>query len=168
MVTLDYRTNNPRWGWSGIKFENWESYSFTLGYLSNPDHYKNKYPYAHNANISVHIEGNNEQGAWDKEGRIHYYGSLSSLKDTFDDLYACSSAGTGKIIRRMNSNGYILSLINDYDFKVQTCAGYTTADVFPPEAEVVKNRLRRHLMNKHLTNSQINACVDNFAEGYNL
>lgn len=168
MVTLDYRTNNPRWGLSGMKFENWESYSFTLGYLSNLDHYNNKHPYASNANISVHIEGNNQQGAWDKEGRIHYYGSLSSLQDTFDDLYACSSAGTGRIIRRINSNGYILSLINDYDFKVQTYVGYTTADVFPPKVEVVENNLRRHLMNKGLTNSQINACVDNFIEGYNL
>lgn len=129
MVKLDYRTNNPRWGLRGMKFENWESYSFTLGYLSNPNHYNNKHPYAHNANISIHIEGNNEQGAWDKEGRIHYYGSNSSLRDTFDDLYACSSAGTGRIKRRINSNGYILSLINDYDFEVQTYVGYTTAQV---------------------------------------
>lgn len=168
MVKLDYRTNNPRWGLRGMKFENWKSYSFTLGYLSNPNHYNNKHPYAHNANISIHIEGNNEQGAWDKEGRIHYYGSSSSLRDTFDDLYACSSAGTGRIKRRINSNGYILSLINDYDFEVQTYVGYTTADVFPPEVEVVENHLRRHLMNKRLPNSQINACVDNFMAGYNL
>lgn len=45
MVKLDYRTNNPRWGLRGMKFENWESYSFTLGYLSNPNHYNNKHPY---------------------------------------------------------------------------------------------------------------------------
>jgi hypothetical protein len=83
-------------------------------------------------------------------------------------LYACSSAGTGRIKRRINSNGYILSLINDYDFEVQTYVGYTTADVFPPEVEVVENHLRRHLMNKRLPNSQINACVDNFIAGYNL
>jgi len=44
MVKLDYRTNNPRWGLRGMKFENWESYSFTLGYLSNPNHYNNKHP----------------------------------------------------------------------------------------------------------------------------
>lgn len=168
MVKLDYRTNNPRWGWRGMKFEDWESFSFTLGYLSNPDHYNNKHPYARNANISVHIEGNNEQGAWDKEGRIHYYGSLSSLRDTFGDLYACSSAGTRRITKRINSNGYILSLINDFDFEVHTYPGYTTADVFPPEAEVVENHLRRHLMNRRMTNSQINACVDNFVAGYNL
>lgn len=168
MVKLDYRTNNPRWGWKGVKFDNWESYSFTLGYLSNLAHYDNQHPYARNANISVHIEGNNEQGAWDKEGRIHYYGTERSLQATFSDLYACSSAGTGRITKRINSNGYILSLINDYDFRVQTYIGYTTADVFPPDVEVVENHLRRHLMNKRLTNTQIDACVNCFIDGFNL
>ena len=168
MVQLDYRTNNPRWGLKGMKFESWESYAFTLGYLSNPDHYDNQRPYDANSDISIHIEGNNEQGAWDKEGRIHYYGTLTNLQNTFDDLYTCSSAGTGRITRRINSNGYILSLINDFDFEVRTYPGYTTADVFPPEVEVVENHLRRHLMNKRLTNTQIDTCVNCFVEGYNL
>lgn len=168
MVTLDHRTNNPRWGWAGMLFSNWESYSFTLGYLSNPDHYDNISPNAHNADISIHIERNDKQGAWNKEGRIHYYGSLSRLRDTFDDLHACSSAGTGRITRRINSNGYILSLIDDYDFEVRTYAGYTTADVFPPEIDVVENNLRRHLRNKRLTDSEINACIDSFIDGYDL
>ena len=57
MIQLDYRTNNPRWGLTGIQFTSWESYSFTLGYLSNLVHYDKKYPHAPNANISVHIEG---------------------------------------------------------------------------------------------------------------
>lgn len=56
MVKLDYRTNNPRWGLRGMKFENWESYSFTLGYLSNPNHYNNKHPYAHNANDEQSVD----------------------------------------------------------------------------------------------------------------
>ena len=42
MVVLDYQTNNPRWGWSGIEYSSWENYAFCLGYLSNIDHYKNK------------------------------------------------------------------------------------------------------------------------------
>lgn len=87
-------------------------------------------------------------------------------KPTYISLF--SSAGTGRITRRINSNGYILSLINDYAFEIKTYAGYTTADVFPPEFEVVENHLRRHLMNRCLTNSQINACVDTFVAGYNL
>ena len=168
MVKLDYRTNNPRWGWRGVKFSNWENFSFTLGYLSNPAHYTNISPHFDEEDISIHIEGNNEQGAWDKEGRIHYYGSLSRLAANFNDLYACSSSGVGSITKRINSNGYILSLINDFDFEIKTYVGYTTADVFPPSAEIVESRLRRHLMNKRLDNSHINSCIDSFVSGYNL
>lgn len=168
MVRLDYRTNNPRWGWKGVRFDNWESYSFTLGYLSNLAHYDNIHPYSRNANISVHIEGNNEQGAWDKEGRIHYYGTENSLQTTLVDLYACSSAGNGRITRRINSNGYIRSLITDYDFQVQNYTGYTTADVFPPDVNIVVNHLRRHLIDKRLTNTQIELCLNNFFDGYNF
>lgn len=168
MVQLDYRTNNSRWGLRGVRFDTWQSYSFALGYFSNRRHYYNLFPLADDAKISIHIEGNNEQGAWEKEGRIHYYGTKKSLEDTFADLYNCSSAGTGKITKRINSNNYILSLINDYDFQVKTYAGYTTADIFPPDAEVVKNHLRRHLMNVRLTNTQIDDCVNSFMEGYNL
>lgn len=168
MVILNYKTNNPRWGISGLEFQNWESYSFTLGYLSNPNHYYKLYPNSPRADISLHIEGNNEQGAWDKEGRIHYYGPLSNLANTFEDLFACSSAGTGNITRRINSNGYILSLINDYSFKIRMYRGYTTADVFPPELEIVENNLRKHLMNLGLKNTQINLCLGIFYDGYNL
>ena len=168
MVTLDYRTNNPRWGLRGVYFKNWESYSFTLGYLSNPNHYNNLNPYDRNADISIHIEGNNEQGAWDKEGRIHYYGPINKLRNTFEDLYECSSAGTGRINKRINSNGYILSLINDYNFEIRTYTGYTTADVFPPDVMVVENNLRCHLINRRLTDTQIDSCIDCFAQGYNL
>lgn len=168
MVTLNYKTNNPRQGIRGVEFQNWESYSFTLGYLSNPEHYYNLYPNSPRAQISVHIEGNNEQGAWDKEGRIHYYGELFDLKNTFEDLFACSSAGTRNITRRINSNGYILSLINDYNFEVRMYRGYTTADVFPPELEIVKNSLRKHLTDLRLTNKYINICLNKFHQGYNF
>ena len=168
MVKLDYRTNNPRWGLKGICFESWESYSLTLGYLSNPDHYNNLHAYSRYANISLHIEGNDEQGAWNKEGRIHYYGRLSALRINLEDLDACSSAGTGRITRRINSNGYLLSLINDYDFEVRTYAGYTTADVFPTDREDIEAELRRQLLNKRLANSQINECINMVNRGYNL
>lgn len=168
MVTLNYKTNNPRWGKCGIEFQNWESYSFTLGYLSNPEHYVNFQPNSPNADISVHVEGNNEQGAWDKEGRIHYYGTLSYLKNTFEDLFNCSSAGTGNITKRINSNGYILSLINDYNFEVRTYIGYTTADIFPPELEIVENNLRKHFRNLRLGKTHINTCLEVFYDGYNL
>lgn len=168
MIKLNYKTNNPRWGLCGLEFQSWESYSFTLGYLSNPEHYVNVRPVSLNADISLHIEGNNEQGAWDKEGRIHYYGALSDLKNTFEDLFSCSSAGTRNITRRINSNGYILSLINDYNFEVKTYSGYTTADVFPAELEIVVNNLKRHFINLDLSNTNINKYINIFYDGYNL
>ncbi len=97
MITLDYRTNNPRRGLRGIVFQNWESYSYTLGYLSNLNHYVNFEPHHHNADISLHIEKNDAQGAWDKEGRIHYYVAIEDLENTLCDLFDCSSAGTRDI-----------------------------------------------------------------------
>ena len=43
MITLDYRTDNPRWGTSGIKYSTWGDFAFALGYLANEIHYRNKY-----------------------------------------------------------------------------------------------------------------------------
>ena len=42
MITLDYRTNNPRWGTSGMAYASWERFAFALGYLANEAHYRNK------------------------------------------------------------------------------------------------------------------------------
>lgn len=168
MVKLDYRTNNPRWGWRGIRFASWESYSYTLGYLSNPNHYNNLHPYRDGTNISIHIEGNDEQGAWDKEGRIHYYGSEHILRTELADLYNCSSAGTGRITKRINSNGYVLSLITDYGFVTRSYMGYTTADVFPPDISTVKGSLERYLFDNRLTQHQIDRCMVAFNTGYYL
>lgn len=168
MVKLDYRTNNPRWGLKGIKFCSWESYSVTLGYLSNPFHYSNLYPVSQYANVSLHIEGNDEQGAWDKEGRIHYYGRLSDLKTKFEDLANCRSAGNGRITCRINSNGYILSLINDHNFKVVKCEGHTTANIFPSEKNSIETSLIQALKCHRLPYVQIKACVKHFNNGYEI
>lgn len=143
-------------------------YTYILGYLSNPAHYKNLNPYGANAKISVHIEGNNEQGAWDKEGRIHFYGKEDYLQLQLEPLYNCCSAGNGTITKRINSNGYILSLINDYGFTTKMYMGYTTAEVFPPDVAIVEAELRRHLSFKRFTASEINSCMNDFYQGYNL
>ena len=168
MITLNYKTNNPRWGLSGIEFQNWESYSFILGYLSNPQHYKNLYQKSSRATVFVHIERNDRQGAWNKEGRIHYYDSLNNLRSHFYDLYACSSAGVGNIVRRINSNGYILSLIEDFNFEIYTYSDHETADVFPPEINVVEDCLKLYLTTMSFTNSNIKKCLGNFYNGYDF
>lgn len=128
MIQLDYQTYNPRWGWSGIVYSNWECYAFALGYLANLQHYRNA-----GGLVEVHIEQNDEQGAWGREGRIHYYGLDIYLENNFPDWYRCKSAGNGSISCRINSNSYIYSLAEDYGFAVKTYQGYTTADIFPPE-----------------------------------
>lgn len=168
MITLNYKTNNPRWGLSGIEFQNWESYSFILGYLSNPEHYRNLNKNSLRANVSVHIEKNDRQGAWDKEGRIHYYDSLDSLEYYFYDLYLCRSAGVGNIVARINSNGYILSLINDYEFEICTYFGRETADVIPSQIGKIEDHLRKNLIFIGLSVSDIKICIEKFYDGYSF
>ncbi len=168
MICLDYQTYNARWGLRGMKFQNWQSFSFTLGYLSNIAHYTNVQPAYKNASISIHIEGNNEQGAWEKEGRIHYYGDINVLKAIFVDLYDHSSAGTRNITRRINSNGYILSLIYDFGFEIVTYTGYTTADVFPADPKSIRDCLQNHLLGERMTITQINDCLQWFDKGYEM
>ena len=144
MIQLDYQTNNSRWGWSGIEFITWDEYVKVLGFLANEDHYRNMNGGRRSLwtdSIELHVEKNDKQGAWGKEGRIHYYGADTPIKVEFPELYACKSAGNNGITYRINSNDYMYSLVYDYRFKLKTYVGYTTADIFPPNNayEVVWN-----------------------------
>lgn len=165
MVQLDYQTDNPRWGVRGIKFSSWQSYSFVLGYLSNPAH-NEELSRSHSADISMRIERNDKQGAWNKEGRIHFYGDDAKLKSALRDLYDHSSKGVGRVTKRIDSNGYILSLIEDYGFELCPRAGYTTADVFPPKDDSVESRLKRYLDGMDLPRPLIGECLRCFEEGF--
>lgn len=168
MVKLNYKTNNSRWGIRGIEFKDWKGYSFTLGYLSNLEHYNNVY---RPSLISIHIEANDEQGARTKEGRIHYYDTLNHLEDTFKDIFNtlddCTSSGNGKITRRINSNGYVKSLIEDYDFVVIKRKKGKTKDVFPmSEVEIIKNKLKGYLEENDCEENEIEECLVKFDDGY--
>lgn len=167
MVQLDYQTINPRWGLRGIKFSNWQNYSFILGYLSNPAH---NYELHHSlsADISMRIERNDKQGAWNKEGRIHFYGQASKLGSVLKDLYDHSSKGVGRVTKRIDSNGYILSLIDDYGFELCPRTGYTTADVFPPNDDSVVRLLEHNLLDMNLPNDIIDDCLNSFDDGFNF
>lgn len=136
MIQLDYKTDNPRWGWSGVEFTTWEEYVKVLGFLANGAHYRNMNGGAGSLwtdSIELHVEKNDKQGAWGKEGRIQYYGAETPIRREFPELYACKSAGNGGITYRINSNDYMYSLVTDYGFIVRTNVGYTTADIFPPD-----------------------------------
>ena len=148
MITLDYRTNNPRWGTTGMAYASWERFAFALGYLANEAHYRNKND---RGLIELHFESNDVQGAWGKEGRIQYYGKENYLALRLADWYYTKSAGNGSITCRMNSNDYMYSLVHDFGFEEKRYRGYTTADIFPPSSEpyrhvwtVLKNHLRKN------------------------
>lgn len=166
MVQLDYRTVNRRWGLRGIEFSSWQSYAFTLGYLTNPMHNYELDKRSQVADISMRIERNDDQGAWDKEGRIHFYGTEAQLQRYFLDLYNACSAGVGSVTKRIDSNGYILSLIEDYGFILQPRTGFTTADVFPPDKQAVERLLERYLTNMRFPSHMIDECMECFEDGY--
>jgi len=168
MVQLDYQTLNPRWGLSGIVFSSWQSYSFVLGYLSNSYHNFELNNDSSSADISIRIERNDKQGAWNKEGRIHFYGDISKLKNDLQDLYEHSSKGVGRVTKRIDSNGYILSLINDYGFSLCPKTGYTTADVFPPSDDSVAKLLEQYLLDMNLPDNVIDECLNCFFDGFDF
>lgn len=168
MVQLDYQTLNPRWGLSGIVFSSWQSYSFVLGYLSNAAHNFELNSGFPSADISMRIERNDKQGAWNKEGRIHFYGEVSRLENLLKDLYDHSSRGVGRVTKRIDSNGYILSLINDYGFKLRPRIGYTTADVFPPNDNSIAILLEQYLLDMNLPDNVIDECLNYFGDGFNF
>ena len=138
MLTLDFMTNNPRWGKRGIIFSNLCEYAKTLGFLSNIRHYKgcgdnSKF---FNNSISIHVEQNNRDGAWDRECRIHYYKDENYLEEFLPDLYKASSAGLGtNITCRINSNKFINYLINNYRFSVYGNGINYIKDVYPNDGE---------------------------------
>lgn len=166
MILLDYRTDNARWGLSGVVYKSWEGYAFSLGYLANINHYRNASP---RGIVDLHIERNDEQGAWDKEGRIHYYGTDSYLKTTFSDWNQCKSKGVNNITYRINSNEYMYSLIYDYGFVMQTYENRKTADIFPPTADAfnsVWNILEEYLVSRKMSKSEISNIYTYFADGW--
>lgn len=166
MITLDYRTDNPRWGLSGVAYKSWESFAFVLGYLANEAHYRN----TNGGLVDLHVESNDAQGAWGKEGRIHYYGSGSYLSSKFADWDRAKSAGNGSITCRINSNDYLYSLVHDFGFEVKKYRGYTTADIFPPSTDAanhVWNVLKIHLGNIGLNASEIADVFQYYKDGWN-
>lgn len=166
MIALDYRTDNPRWGISGIEYSTWGDFAFALGYLANEIHYRNKNS---NGLIELHFESNNMQGAWGKEGRIHYYGTKSYLESTFNDWYRAKSAGTGNITYRVNSNDYMYSLVHDFRFEERRYRGYTTADIFPPIANAFDSAwsvLENYLVQARYSDIEINDVYGYYVSGW--
>ncbi|MCI9338339.1 MAG: hypothetical protein HFH93_12535 [Lachnospiraceae bacterium] len=167
MITLDYRTNNPRWGISGIVYASWERFAFALGYLANEAHYRNR---NRGGLLELHFERNDAQGAWGKEGRIQYYGKEAYLASRLADWYYVKSAGNGSITCRMNSNDYMYSLVNDFGFREERYEDFTTADIFPPSVEPYSSVwavLKDHLQKNNWDDAGIENIFRYYTEGWN-
>ncbi len=171
MIKLDYRTENPRWKKRGIIFRSWKEYAKILAFLSNKEHHidltiSNS---IWSASISLIDEANDNQGAYAHEGRIRFYKNKNLLAQELPVLYSASSAGVGSVTLRINSNGFIESLIDDYDFTVNPRNGQTTKDVYPPnDIDDIKNIFEAHLSNLSLSTQEINDIMDEFDNGYTL
>lgn len=168
-MKINFKSNNPRWGYSGISFTDLEEYAFVLGFLTNIHHYKgyselNNSDY--NNSIEIQIEGNYVDGAWAKECRIHYFKDLSSLRKLSPSLSNASSAGRPSfgIIVRINSNNFINHLISKYDFKVSQTGNYSEY-VTPPSKVHVRRTLEDSVLN---TGTDIDRVLSSFEEGFNL
>lgn len=168
MIKLNYQTYNNAHGLSGIKFDSWDDYALVLGFLSNIEHHgREKFNELNNV-VNVVIERNDLQGAWKKEGRIQYYGDITLLRDELPQLYRHKSKGNGNITCRINSNGYMRHLVNDYNFDVIPRIVGTTGDI-KPSSTARKNLdyLINALNILNLENKIIESAIEQFKIGWN-
>lgn len=156
MIRLNFQTYNSRWGERGINFLNYEDYVKTLGFLSNPNHYDND-------KIEIKIENNQIDNAWDNEKRIYYYGNDQYLTN-FPALYEAKSAGVGNVTYRINSNGYIDHLIQEYGFIDNNIGRYINR-VVPSDLSYIENCLKENLKQQNLN---IQYFMEIFYSGYDL
>lgn len=168
-MRIDFNTNNPRWGISGISFATLEEYVYVLGFLSNIRHYQSYGGSPHTTydkSIEMLIEGNYVDGAWAKECRIHYLKDESSLRNLSQSLSVASSAGrpTHGIVARINSNEFINHLISDYRFDVSQTGRYSEY-ITPPLKEFVQEILENLLLNE---GEDVGKFLTIFNEGFAL
>ena len=172
MARLDYRADNPRWGYRGLVFENWENFSLTLGFLSNIIHYFGQNGNTNLSNsIQILIEQNNQQGAWGTEGRILYYNSINLLQQNLPDLNNVRTNGVGQVTCRINSSEYVRDLLSDFNFQLLgPMPNRTTMSVVPPNEafNVVQNLLNLILINNNIPKEITNNCIIAFVNGWNL
>lgn len=165
MISLDYTTNNLRWGISGVRFNNLIEYAETLGFLSNISHHVDNEINSIRFNhcIKIYVENNHRNGAWNCEYRISYYGDAGLLEEYLPALSRASSAGVGDITCRINSNVYINHLIATYNFSVNG-SGYTRT-VCPSERNYIVDSLRIELQDQM---TDIESIIEHFNRGWEL
>ena len=91
----------PRFGTRNqVQFNNEHEYYELLGYLAKSD-----------GTTSLVWEHNEEQGAWDSEGRIQFNTSNRPYAATLSH-----TAGVGKIASRVNCNDFVQNLYDNHNF----------------------------------------------------
>ncbi|MGF3225939.1 hypothetical protein [Facklamia sp. P12932] len=167
MLKLNFITDNPRWGKSGILFKDVMEYSKTLGFLTNIRHYKG---YGENKtnfdnSISIHIEGNHTDGAWAKECRIHGYKTIDIFTEELEVFNRAKSAGVRNIEFRINSNPYINHLIEEYKFKVENSEEYIS-NITPSSYLKIKNIFLKNI--DFYSDKEKEELIQQFKYGFNL
>ena len=173
MARLDYRNNNAkRKGFGGLCFQDWIDYSKTIGFFSNITHFKG---YSNGTllsnSIEIVIEGNDHQGAWGKEGRIHYLKDNNLLSVELPALYAAKSAGRKNgVTCRINSTQFVRDLVDDFNFQRTQFSNRTTMTIKPPENafNIVKNLLQIILIQENIQQPLLDQCINAYQTGWNL
>ena len=84
-----------------VNFDSYDEFFRTLGFLASSKH------------TEIHIEHNEEQGAWSHESRIHCYG----IQEIFPRAIAnAATRGTGNISFRVNCNQYVEYIMDRHGF----------------------------------------------------
>lgn len=166
MCQLDFRTENFAHGTTGLLFSSNEEFFYTLGFLSNINHYYGRGSESgmNNDLITINIENNDRSGANAIEGRIHFYGTDNQLLN-FPALYNAKSAGLGKISYRINCLSYLSYLITDFSFQTTNPQEYTI-NYFPPAKNIILDILTNKLCD-FIQEDKIRL-FSKFEQGYNL
>lgn len=165
MIKLNYQTYNFAHGECGIKFFDWEEFSFILGFLSNINHYRNFGQTGIMDNsISVYTENNHRSGANGPEGRIFYSGQPSQIS-LLSALDRAKTRGTSSETFRINCSEYINCLIHDFNFTTNDNQAYTQYH-YPGDVENIKRILFETISQN--PNVEITSCDMKFNEGFSL
>lgn len=166
MCQLDFRTENFAHGTTGLLFSSNEEFFYTLGFLSNINHYYGCGPVTgmNNNLITINIENNDRSGANSIEGRIHFYGTDIQLRN-FPALYNAKSAGRGNILHRINCLLYLSYLIKDFHFQTTNPQDYTI-NYFPPAKNIILAISENKLNNFSL--EEKTRLISIFEQGYRL
>ena len=97
-------------------FDSLYDFYFFLGILTGQKHTK------------IAWEKNDEQGAWGSEGRVQIYSDLDFFPQ---GVIKRATAGVGNIKHRVNSNDFVIDLLENHSFCEIQSYGRSTSEIVP-------------------------------------